>query len=259
MIKLTEKELMRRVEAQREKDPFYRINALNYTGCTEKGEPYSEVLASWLYNMSEDDQKELLLQHSYMEESEKEKETERPIQEERGEITFSEGSNRDEENIAKRMMQPGSSYVSNYDGTWVIDYQVPINRRGGSREGKADLILVNDNKKVTIIGELKDMDSRETLLRAMVEARTYQIKVTEYSFVHDRFRRCYQYDTIRPAVLIFEGTQPWEDYLLMQNKDTSSLRDLASDWNMLIFKVKRSGQADVDIKNSIYEMGLVWS
>ncbi len=83
--------------------------------------------------------------------------------------------------------------------------------------------------------------------------------MTEYSFVHDRFRRCYQYDTIRPAVLIFEGTQPWEDYLLMKNRGTSPLRELASDWNMLIFKVKRSGQADVDIKNSIYEMELVWS
>ena len=257
MIKLTEKELMRRVEAQCNNMQFYRINALNYTGRTEKGEPYSEVLASWLCNMSENDQKELLLQHSLMKDDKKETGTDRPIQEERGKITFSEGSNRDEENIAKRMMQPGGSYVSNYDGTRIVDYQVPINRRSGSGEGKADLILVNDNKKETIIGELKDMDSPETLLRAMVEARTYQIKVTEYSFVHDRFRRCYQYDTIRPAVLIFEGTQPWTDYLLMRSKITSPLKKLASDWNMLIFKVRRPGRADAEIKDCVFEIELV--
>ena len=142
LIRLNEEELMRRVEVQREKAQFYRINALNYTGCTKKGEPYSEVLASWLCNMSEDDQKELLLRHSCMTESEQEKKTDRPIQEERGKITFSKGSNRDEENIAKRMMQPGGSYVSNYDGTRIVDYQVPINRRSGPGEGKADLIGV---------------------------------------------------------------------------------------------------------------------
>lgn len=250
MIKITYEELMNRVENQRKDTQFYRINALNYTGRIENGDSYSEVLADWLYQMSKDEEKEVLLRNAHM--VEPEKWTAGPIQEERGEIIFSEGSNRDEENIAKRMMQEGGSYVSNFPGTRLVDYQVPINRVLHSSEGKADLILVGDRH--TYIGELKDMDSKETLLRAMVEARTYQLKINTYSFVHERFKRCYGHASIQTAVLLFEGTKPWKDFMQMRSQSNNSLQSLAAKWDILFFKVICHGSLDAGIENCVFEL-----
>lgn len=56
-------------------------------------------------------------------------------------ITFTAGSRRNEENIAKRLMQLGAFTVSGAPGMCLVDYQVPINRIAHTSKGKVDLVF----------------------------------------------------------------------------------------------------------------------
>lgn len=247
MRTIKENTIAKEAKKQFKEKQFYRIHMINNLWVTENARRCSDVMAEWIYNKSADEQKQLLLLNSHM--TEPEKWTSTPLKEERGEIIIKD-TNRHEENIAKRIMQISDSIsiIDNFN-TKVIDYQVPINRVNHSSEGKADLILVNQNE--TIIGELKGTKSSETLLRAMIEARTYQLKVESYLYVKDRFKRCYKCDNIKAAVLMFEGTQPWNDYESMKNTYTEKL---AQQWDMLFFKVVRIGSEEEKIRNLDFEI-----
>ena len=243
-------ELIRRVHEQNKKDEFYRIPALNYKGKTDDGKLYTEEIAAWLAGkIDEGMEEEILLQHANMQDSEKEQTS--PIHP-KGPQKYSAGSNRDEENIAKRLMEQNNLQVHNFAATQVVDFQVPINRVNHSSQGKVDLILTNNCQ--TIIGELKDADSPETLLRAMVEIRTYQQKIVQYGFVKDRFVKSYGHKSIQPAVLFFENTQPWIDFLEMKKNNRPALDKLAKKWDILFFLVKTVGPMDMDVvqNNNFY-------
>lgn len=249
----SEKELIKRIEEQSNDAEFYRIPALNYTGKTSEGCHYTEIIAKWLIEKWDSRKDEaILLQKANMQEPEKEQSSPIHLEEKRqGKIKYSEGSNRDEENIAKRLMEQEVLQVIDFPNTEVVDYQVPINRVWHSTQGKADLILVNERE--TIIGELKDDDSRETLLRAMVEAKTYTLKIVNYSFAKERFIRSYHHESIQPAVLFFENTQPWNDYLDMKAGNRIALQSLANKWDMLFFLVKTVGDIDKNVwKNNTF-------
>ncbi len=100
-----------------------------------------------------------------------------------------------------------------------------------------------------MIGELKDEDSPETLLRAIVEAKTYQLKIQRCTTSLKRYTSCYAPglpilpERIQSALLIFSGekSQPWNDYSNMKND--SWLRLLITRWNMMIFVVVPAGNS----------------
>lgn len=124
------------------------------------------------------------------------------------------------------------------DGTRAVDYQVPVNRRDGSEEGKVDLILVLDQE--TILGERKDEDSDETLLRAMTEIRTYQLKIQSCSSARKRFEESYHHRAVRSAVLFFAGekSQPCLDDTAMREGRYPNLAALAKAWDVMFFLVQ---------------------
>ncbi len=215
---------------------FYRMSILNHTSCIKGGIRKSDILAEWLCGMTCDEQNELLLMGSHM--NKYEKQTVAPIHK-REDIVI-RGTKREEENIAKRMMQLDNS---------IIDYQVPINRVNHSSEGKVDLVF-KDNGLV-IIGELKDWDSKETLLRAMIEIRTYQLKIEKNEFVKKRFKDCYGCENVKAAVLMFDGTQPCKDYCMMRDK-MKNLYNLAKQWGIMFYEVKNKGD-DKQIKDLQFE------
>lgn len=235
--------LEKKIRNQMADKAFYRINALNYTGCCFDGTPYSEVIAQWLCEEydHEKDWKTLLLNHSNMQ-SEKAFPVESIHKKE--DIDFNSRSNRNEENIAKRLFQMDDLEVINYPFLKLVDYQVPINRVQYSSEGKVDLIF-SDGKHI-VIGELKDEDSSETLLRAVVEAKTYQYKIESCKTALKRYTDCYLgqsqsiYPVIQPAVFLFENdrSQPWLDFVSCMAKEHSWLKRLMAKWDMQIFAVR---------------------
>ena len=254
-------ELTASVESQREEEEFYRINAVNYKGKTDGGIRYSEVIANMLNDLEEEKLEEFLKNNSHMG-PEKAYPAE-PIHK-ADEISYAEGSNRNEENIAKRMMQLGTIREMSGADVNVVDYQVPVNRAGHSHEGKVDLVL--DTGSQILLTELKDEDSNETLLRAMVEAKTYYTKITDPRIDNDaykRFVRCYGSKEMRPAVMIFEGedSQPWTDFDEMQNGDMPTLRELLIKWHIVIYKVvpKESYTEKTPYKERQYKLQKIWS
>lgn len=76
-------------------------------------------------------------------------------------------SNREEELIAMAMFRQGElSVIGN-----VIDYQTPLKNKRTDRAGKIDL-LAYDGTTLRLL-ELKEPDSKETMLRCVLEGYTY--------------------------------------------------------------------------------------
>lgn len=55
----------------------------------------------------------------------------------------------------------------------IIDYQTPLKDIQTDKAGKIDLLAYNENEKTLRILELKKLDSKETMLRCVLEAYTY--------------------------------------------------------------------------------------
>ena len=249
---MTAEELLQRIDEQMNSKhtAFYKIPAIRYSGeCIEENVPYSEVSAKYLYE-SFDDQSDLiafLLKYTNMK---PEKQfTSEPIHR-KEQIQYTKGSGRNEENIAKRLMQMNQLQIfENYMKMRIRDYQVPINRVNHSSEGKVDLVFSTPNQ--VVIGELKDEDSRETLLRAVVEVKSYQFLIESNETTLKRFVSCYipdheknlsKYKTglmIQPAVFIFRGnkSQPWKDFERILNNKCHYLRRLIARWDVMLFEV----------------------
>lgn len=265
--KLTKDEVLRKIHEQMVglELPFYRTPVLNYTGeCVDEDVlfSYSEIIARWLYDSFQtlDDMTVFLLKNSHM--SPERKFPFEPIHHKET-ITFTSGTERNEENIAKRLFQIEHFSLSGFRKMQLMDYQVPINRRQHSTEGKVDLVFALDNQ--IVIGELKDEDSHETLLRAVVEAKSYQCRIESevtslYRYVssylpkHIADMETYTFGKlIQPAVFIFsdKASQPWRDLERINANEPSYLRKLIAKWDVMIFKIVVLNDT-IDLKNREY-------
>ena len=261
--KYTREELLDKIAEERSAGiPFYRIGALNYQGTVRGGErwvPYQEAIAEWL---AEEDLSELdamLLENTppvHAEDAAFATEGVRVHGAPQPEDIRS--TNRNEENIAKRLMQLGKVG----DKTEVVDYQVPINRVSHSAHGKADLVVLEDGMPLLV--ELKDDKSEETLLRAMAEARTYYLEVASSGHGPagsgtctplDRYRSCYG-RAPHFGVALFEGTRPYEDYVAARSGTMPALGKLARRWDVCFYLVSRvdGGGDDVHVRDREYAM-----
>ena len=250
---LTKEEDLRKIQEQMDRLelPFYRIPVLNYTGqCADEDGAcsYSEVIARWLYDsfLTLDEMINFLLKNNHMRPERKFPSA--PIHHKEA-ITFTSGTGRNEENIAKRLFQIEHFLYQGSLKMELIDYQVPINRIQHSTEGKADLVFVLQNQ--IVIGELKDEDSHETLLRAVVEAKSYQCRIESEITAFQRYVSSYlpkhiiDMETdkngklIQPAVFILRGkaSQPWRDLERILADEHSYLRKLIARWDVMIFEV----------------------
>ena len=195
---------------------FYTDGILNYSGRSRDGNYYTEVVSQWLLSKASSELKDLFLAGAEI--LDEKKWPEKPIHTTEN-IVFSEGSNRDEENIAKQMMRQGK--IGDYA---IVDYQVPVNRAYGSQNGKVDLILSKDER--IILGELKDADSEESFLRAVVEIATYHAKIEHDESINKRFKACYSgVGDFVPAVILFGGSRPFSDYRNVEMPNTRTLAE----------------------------------
>ena len=148
---------------------FYKRKVVNYRGTTsDSKEYYTEVVAEWiLKNIYLFDYiKPITREKSYKADSHDGKNKDND-------------SNREEEKIAMKLfdLSENQGKVFEIIGK-IIDYQTPLKDIQTDKAGKIDLLAYNESKKTLRILELKRPDSKETMLRCVLEAYTY-LKVVD--------------------------------------------------------------------------------
>lgn len=142
---------------------FYQADIINYRGKTsDSKEYYTEVIAEFVCNNIElfcNSIPNITRKASYKTASHK------------GE--YSPASNRDEEIVAIKMFNQSNKDGCIYDFIGkIIDYQTPLKSERKDIAGKVDLISYDGG--ILRILELKKPDSKETMLRCVLESYTYK-------------------------------------------------------------------------------------
>lgn len=148
---------------------FYKGACINYRGKTsDTKEYYTEVIAEWLLkNLDLLEQIKTLTRCSSYSEGN------------RTGIPTNPDSSRTEELIAMAMKkQKNLSLIGR-----VLDYQVPLKNVRSDKAGKID-ILTYDNTTLRIL-ELKKKESKETMLRCVLEGYTYMRMVDKTKLLKD--------------------------------------------------------------------------
>ena len=164
-------EIIKKLEvAKSEMWKFYSQDFVNYRGKTSDKERdyYTEIIAEWLLDNIElfNDIKMISRENSYKVDSHD------------GKIK-NKDSRREEEIIAMKLFDFSQNQGKVFDIIGkIIDYQTPLKNVRGDKAGKIDLLAYNENEKTLRILELKKPDSKETMLRCVLEAYTY-LKVVD--------------------------------------------------------------------------------
>lgn len=157
-INYTKQQILDKLEQVKENMPlFYNQGFVNYSGKTsDTKEYYTELVAEWLLANLKllNSIPEITRTASYKTTNHKG-------------TTPREQSNRIEERIAMAMFRHGKLPILGD----VIDYQTPLKDIQKNNAGKIDL-LTYDGQVLRIL-ELKTPDSKETMLRCVLEAYTY--------------------------------------------------------------------------------------
>ena len=151
-------------ETKSEIKKIYKKDFINHTGETsDTNEYYTEIIAKWLLDNIElfNDIKMISRENSYKVDSHD------------GKIK-NEKSRREEEIIAMKLFDFSQNQGKVFDIIGkIIDYQTPLKDIQTDKAGKIDLLAYNKNEKTLRILELKKPDSKETMLRCVLEAYTY--------------------------------------------------------------------------------------
>ena len=164
-------EIIKKLEvAKSEMWKFYSQDFVNYRGKTsdKEGYYYTEIIAKWLLNNIElfNDIKMISRENNYKVDSHD------------GKIK-NEKSGREEEIIGMKLFDFSQNQGKVFDIIGkIIDYQTPLKDIQTDKAGKIDLLAYNENEKTLRILELKKPDSKETMLRCVLEAYTY-LKVVD--------------------------------------------------------------------------------
>lgn len=251
----------------------YNRKEVNYTGIVKNGtEYYKDLLAELILEkyktLSEKDFIKFLIPENFpVMENEKDF---TPIHDFK-EIEINNDSGRNEENIAKSIFKNGFNGQSLLK---VSDYQVPVNWVDkGNVHGKIDIILVDENNKI-ILSELKDEKSQETLLRAVLELKTYMLKIAMNDSALNRIQKTYSKfdDTlvlpeIIPAIILCKDkediqqvnsrgqinvlNQPLFDFKEMKKED--ALYQLCKAWNIEFFELTIDKKGETDGQRDYYK------
>ena len=148
---------------------FYKRKVVNYRGKTSDSKDYyTEVVAEWILKNIHlfDYIKPITREKSYKVDS-------------HDGIIKNEASKREEEKIAMKLFDLSQNQGKVFDIIGkIIDYQTPLKNVQTDKVGKIDLLAYNEEEKTLRILELKKLDSKETMLRCVLEAYTY-LKVVD--------------------------------------------------------------------------------
>ena len=168
--KYSKEEIIKKLEESKsEMGQFYSENFLNYISETsDKEGDYTEIIAGWLLDNIElfDDIEMISRKSNYK------------VKTHDG-VIKNEGSKREEEKIAMKLFELSQNQGKVFDIIGkIIDYQTPLKDIKTDKAGKIDLLAYNEEEKILRILELKRPDSKETMLRCVLEAYTY-LKVVD--------------------------------------------------------------------------------
>ena len=213
MSTYSKNEIIKKLEvAKSEMWKFYSQDFVNYRGKTsdKEGYYYTEIIAKWLLNNIElfNDIKMISRENSYKVDSHD------------GKIK-NKDSRREEEIIAMKLFDFSQNQGKVFDIIGkIIDYQTPLKDIQTDKAGKIDLLAYNENEKTLRILELKKPDSKETMLRCVLEGYTYLKVVNKTKLLKDF---ALPEDTlIKACPFVFYGK---EQYREMQ-QDREHLKDL---------------------------------
>lgn len=169
-------------------------------------------------------------------------------------------SNQTEKTICKRlweqdyMYEKGEDVIKPNSKMNIIDFEVPViyskynvengkdtnNRCSGN--GAVDLVAKACN--ILYLIEAKDYKSNESLLRCIAEIRTYYEKIINHESKNKNYisaacliKDSYCISEIKPAIMIFEGTQPYND--LKEISNYKYLNRMAEGITFFIIKFKK--------------------
>ena len=206
-------EIIKKLEvAKSEMWKFYSQDFVNYRGKTSDKERYyyTEIIAKWLLDNIElfNDIKMISRKSNYK------------VKTHDGKIK-NKDSGREEEIIAMKLFDFSQNQGKVFDIIGkIIDYQTPLKNVRGDKAGKIDLLAYNENEKTLRILELKKPDSKETMLRCVLEAYTY-LKILDKTKLLKDFELP-EDTTIEACPFVFlDGAQ----YQEMQ-QDRENLKDL---------------------------------
>ena len=212
--KYSKEEIIKKLEESKsEMGQFYSENFLNYISETsDKEGDYTEIIAEWLLNNIKlfDEIKPITREKNYK------------VKTHDGKIK-NEKSNREEEIIAMKLFELSQNQGKVFDIIGkIIDYQTPLKNVRADKAGKIDLLAYNEkeNPKTLRILELKKLDSKETMLRCVLEAYTY-LKVVDKAKLLKDFGLP-KNTKIKACPFVFYGK---EQYKEMQ-EDRKHLKDL---------------------------------
>ena len=218
-------------EAKSDMKNFYKKEFVNYSGETsDTKEYYTEIIAEWL------------LDNFYLFDTIKmiSRESSYNVKTHDGKIK-DEKSNREEEKIAMELFDYSQNKGVTFDIIGkIIDYQTPLKNVQKDDVGKIDLLAYNENEKTLRILELKRPDSKETMLRCVLEAYTY-LKIVDKTKLLKDFGL--PEDTvIKACPFVFYGK---EQYREMQ-QDREHLKDLIEKLGIeVIYLEEKNGEYSI--------------
>ena len=228
-------EIIKKLEvAKSEMWKFYSQDFVNYRGKTSDKERYyyTEIIAKWLLDNIElfNDIKMISRENSYKVDSHD------------GKIK-NEKSGREEEIIAMKLFDFSQNQGKVFDIIGkIIDYQTPLKDIQTDKAGKIDLLAYNENEKTLRILELKKPDSKETMLRCVLEAYTY-LKVVDKDKLLKDFGLP-ENTKIKACPFVFYGK---EQYKEMQ-EDRKNLKELIEKLEIeVIYLKEENGEYSVVI------------
>lgn len=164
-------EIINKLENLKDISTLYKEDFINYRGdTTDTKEKYTEVIAEWLiknFNLF-DNIKKITRQSSYKVDTHDGKHN-------------NQNSNRLEEIMAIEIFNQKSLNILGK----VIDYQTPLKDKLGDEAGKIDIVSYDKDNKIVYILELKREDSKETMLRCVLEIFTYSKTLDKDKFLED--------------------------------------------------------------------------
>ena len=208
-------EIIKKLEvAKSEMWKFYSQDFVNYRGKTSDKERdyYTEIIAEWLLDNIElfNDIKMISRENSYKVDSHD------------GKIK-NEKSEREEEIIAMKLFDFSQNQGKVFDIIGkIIDYQTPLKNVQTDKAGKIDLLAYNEkeNPKTLRILELKKLDSKETMLRCVLEAYTY-LKIVDKAKLLKDFELP-ENTKIKACPFVFYGKKQYKE----MQQDRKHLKEL---------------------------------
>lgn len=183
---------------------FYTQNFVNYQGmCPDAHVPYTEIIAEFLIDHLSEFKGGIGTIHR--KDSYYTKHTGK----------FNPRSNRTEELIAMKMFNACKSGAQYAKVGKILDYQVPLKNKRSDKAGKIDLLAYDGN--VLRVLELKKSDTKETMLRCVLEGFTY-LRTVDTGKIIDDFNKGISGLNISSTTLVeaspfvFENSLPYNEY-----------------------------------------------